>query len=42
MIFSANEAFNSGNIKILSIDFETRLITGGDNNDNTRSQIFAR
>jgi DNA polymerase, archaea type len=41
MIFSANEAFNSGNIKILSIDFETRLITGGDNNDNTRSQIFA-
>jgi hypothetical protein len=42
MIYSIKDDFNSENVKILSIDFETRQVSkeDGDNN-NTRSQIFA-
>jgi DNA polymerase, archaea type len=36
-----DEYFSSKNIKILSIDFETRPVPEGDDSNNTRSQIFA-
>src|SRR5919112_2090158 len=40
---STKTNFNKGNIKILSVDFETRQITTkkGSDNNNTRNQIFA-
>ena len=41
MIYSTNDDFNPENIKIVSLDFETRQITEQYNNNNTRSQIFA-
>ena len=41
MIYSTKDDFNSKNIKILSIDFETRQITEEGNNNITRNQIFA-
>jgi DNA polymerase elongation subunit (family B) len=42
MIYSTKDDFNSENIKMLSIDFETRQVTEEDNgNNNIRSQIFA-
>jgi hypothetical protein len=40
MIYSTKNDFNSENIKILSVDFETRQLTEGDNNDSTRT-LFA-
>jgi hypothetical protein len=42
MIYSTKDDFNSENIKILSVDFETRQVTEEDSSNNTiRSQIFA-
>jgi hypothetical protein len=41
MIYSTKDDFNCENIKILSVDFETRQITERDDNNNARSQIFA-
>jgi DNA polymerase, archaea type len=42
MIYSIKDDFNSENVKILSIDFETRQVSEEDSdNNNTRSQIFA-
>jgi len=42
---STKTNFNKGNIRILSVDFETRQITtkkgSNNNNNNTRNQIFA-
>jgi hypothetical protein len=44
---STKTNFNKGNIRILSVDFETRQITtkkynnNNNNNKNTRNQIFA-
>src|SRR5215208_5613486 len=40
---STKNNFNKENIRILSVDFETRQITikKGNNNNNTRNQIFA-
>jgi hypothetical protein len=41
---STKANFNKGNIRILSVDFETRQITtkkGSNNKNNTRNQIFA-
>jgi hypothetical protein len=40
MISTAKDDFGPKNIKILSIDFETREIITGDNN-TARNQIFA-
>ena len=42
MIYSIKDDFNSENVKILSIDFETRQVSEEDSdNNNIRSQIFA-
>jgi len=41
MISTTKDDFSPKNIKILSIDFETRQITEDGNNNITRSQIFA-
>jgi hypothetical protein len=41
MIYSTKDDFNSENVKILSIDFETRQVGREDgHNNNTRIQIF--
>ena len=43
-IISTKTNFNKGNIRILSVDFETRQVTikkGKNNNNIIRSQIFA-
>jgi hypothetical protein len=43
-IISTKINFNKGNIRILSVDFETRQITikkGKNNNNIIKSQIFA-